>query len=110
MREALRLYRELLPDQKRVLGPDHPETLLTRYDIAYWTGEAGDARERYGYATSCSRTGSASSDLITPPRWGRATASPAGPARRGTRARRCGCTANCSRTGSASRGPTTPKR
>jgi hypothetical protein len=28
--EALRLFRELLPDQLRVLGPDHPETLRTR--------------------------------------------------------------------------------
>ena len=24
---ALRLFRELLPDQERVLGPDHPDTL-----------------------------------------------------------------------------------
>ena len=43
--EALRLYRELLPDRQRVLGPDHPDTLGTRHDIARWTGEAGDARE-----------------------------------------------------------------
>ena len=66
--EALRLYRELLPDQERILGPDHPDTLRTRYDIAHWTGEAGDAREGCGYAASCSRTGIASSDLITPTR------------------------------------------
>ena len=44
-REALRLYLELLPDRQRVQGHDHPETLTTRFDIAYWTGEAGDARE-----------------------------------------------------------------
>jgi hypothetical protein len=33
---ALRLSRELLPDQERVLGPDHPDTLTTRGNIAYW--------------------------------------------------------------------------
>ena len=66
--QALRLYRELLPDRQRVQGPDHPDTLTTRHDIACLTGEAGDARERCGYAASCSRTGSASSDLITPTR------------------------------------------
>ncbi len=27
------------------LGPDHPDTLTTRYNIAHWTGEVGDARE-----------------------------------------------------------------
>ncbi len=35
---------------KRVLGPDHPNTLTTRGDRARWTGEAGDAaaaRDQY---------------------------------------------------------------
>ena len=27
----------------RELGPDHPDTLTTRHDIAHWHGEAGDA-------------------------------------------------------------------
>uniref|UniRef100_UPI002AD250D6 tetratricopeptide repeat protein n=1 Tax=Frankia sp. Cr1 TaxID=3073931 RepID=UPI002AD250D6 len=40
--EALRLFRELLPDQERVLGPGHPDTLTTRNNIAHWTGQAGD--------------------------------------------------------------------
>jgi hypothetical protein len=31
---VLRLHRELLPDQERVLGPDHPDTLATRTNIA----------------------------------------------------------------------------
>ena len=44
-REALRLFQALLPDQERVLGPDHPDTLTTRNNIAYWTGECGDAGE-----------------------------------------------------------------
>jgi len=43
-RGALRLFRELLPDQVRVLGPDHPDTLTTRGNIAAWTGQSGDAR------------------------------------------------------------------
>ncbi len=29
--------------RERVLGPKHPETLLTRSGLARWTGEAGDA-------------------------------------------------------------------
>ena len=44
-REALRLFTELLPDQERVLGRDHPDTLTTRNNIAGWTGSVGDARE-----------------------------------------------------------------
>ena len=39
---ALRLFRELLPDQARVLGPDHPDILTTRGNIAAWTGQCGD--------------------------------------------------------------------
>jgi hypothetical protein len=44
-REALRLFRELLPAQVGVLGPDDPDTLLTRHQIAFWTGEAGNLGE-----------------------------------------------------------------
>jgi hypothetical protein len=33
----------LLPAIERVLGPEHPDTLHTRGDIARWTGLAGDA-------------------------------------------------------------------
>jgi tetratricopeptide (TPR) repeat protein len=40
---ALRLSRELLPDQERVLGPGHRDTLTTRANIAHWTGQCGDA-------------------------------------------------------------------
>jgi hypothetical protein len=43
VRAALRLARELLPDQERVLGADHPGTLSTRNNIAIWTGQT-DAR------------------------------------------------------------------
>ena len=37
------MFEELLPDRVRVLGPDAPYTLRTRRNIAFWTGEAGDA-------------------------------------------------------------------
>lgn len=26
-------------------GPDHPDTLATRGNVAYWTGEAGDTSQ-----------------------------------------------------------------
>ncbi|GAB3236504.1 hypothetical protein GCM10027447_34930 [Glycomyces halotolerans] len=26
-----------------MLGPDHPQTLMTRYNLAFWRGQAGDA-------------------------------------------------------------------
>ncbi|MEU7642099.1 tetratricopeptide repeat protein, partial [Streptomyces sp. NPDC039016] len=35
---------ELLSDRERVLGSDHPETLTTRADLAWWRGQAGDPR------------------------------------------------------------------
>ncbi|MEU8004404.1 tetratricopeptide repeat protein [Catellatospora sp. NPDC049111] len=35
-------YEQLLTDRLRVLGPDHPDTLVTRSNIAYWQGAAGD--------------------------------------------------------------------
>jgi hypothetical protein len=31
----------LLPIQERVLGPEHPETLSARRNLAYWTEQAG---------------------------------------------------------------------
>ncbi|WP_234374945.1 tetratricopeptide repeat protein, partial [Streptomyces sp. NRRL WC-3605] len=34
---------ELLADRQRVLGPEHPDTLSTRFYLARWRGEAGDA-------------------------------------------------------------------
>ena len=33
----------LLPIRERVLGPEHPDTLTTRHELARWTGQAGDA-------------------------------------------------------------------
>ena len=34
-------FRDLLADELRVLGPDHPETLIARGNFAYWVSEAG---------------------------------------------------------------------
>jgi hypothetical protein len=39
---AITTYRGLLADSRRVLGPDHPDTLLLRSDEAWVRGEAGD--------------------------------------------------------------------
>jgi len=41
-REALRLFVALLPDRERVLGADHPDTLTTRSNVAFWTGRVRD--------------------------------------------------------------------
>jgi hypothetical protein len=37
------LFASLLPVLERILGPEHPDTLVTRHELARWTGEAGDA-------------------------------------------------------------------
>jgi asparagine synthetase B (glutamine-hydrolysing) len=38
-----RTFADLLEHVTRVLGPDHPDTLATRNNLAGWRGEAGDA-------------------------------------------------------------------
>ncbi|MGH3671816.1 MAG: tetratricopeptide repeat protein [Pseudonocardiaceae bacterium] len=42
---ARQLVQDLLQDMQMVLGPDHPETLRTRSNLAWVTGETGDAAE-----------------------------------------------------------------
>ncbi len=42
MTGAARAFAELLNDQVRVLGPDHPDTLTTRHDLAFWQKELRD--------------------------------------------------------------------
>jgi hypothetical protein len=37
--EAAAAFEELLADRLRVLGPNHPDTLTTRHEIARWRGE-----------------------------------------------------------------------
>ena len=44
------LQQRVLDARGRVLGPEHPDTLAARGDLALWTGEAGDqaaARDQY---------------------------------------------------------------
>jgi NACHT domain/Tetratricopeptide repeat len=41
---GLELCQQLLPDQERVLGKDHPQILTNRNNIAGFTGQSGDVR------------------------------------------------------------------
>jgi Tetratricopeptide repeat len=44
------LYRRVVEAREQVLGPEHPDTLAARADLAWWTGVAGDAaaaRDQY---------------------------------------------------------------
>jgi Tetratricopeptide repeat len=43
--EAVAQFQQLLTDQTRVLGADHPATLTTRSNLAHWLGEAGRIEE-----------------------------------------------------------------
>jgi hypothetical protein len=36
--EAVAEFQTLLEDRRRVLGPDHPDTLWTRNTLAFWLG------------------------------------------------------------------------
>ncbi|WP_316763139.1 FxSxx-COOH system tetratricopeptide repeat protein [Streptomyces herbicida] len=36
-------FHQLTTTADRHLGPDHPDTLITRHDLAHWQGRAGDA-------------------------------------------------------------------
>ena len=40
---ARNLCRQILADRERALGPEHPDTLTARAELAHWTGEAWDA-------------------------------------------------------------------
>src|SRR6266568_7390633 len=42
---ALHHSQQELPLRRRIQGPDSPDTLITRYDIAFWTGESGHPAE-----------------------------------------------------------------
>lgn len=40
---AIDHFRHLVSAAQHHLAPDHPDTLTTRHDLAYWRGKAGDA-------------------------------------------------------------------
>ena len=110
--EALRLSsRPLLPDQERVLGRDHPDTLTTRNNIAAWTGKTGDAREALRLSPGPA-AGPGAGAGPRPPRHAQDPQQHRGLDRRdGRRAgRRCGCSRPCCRTRSGCWAATTPTR
>ncbi|WP_062985324.1 tetratricopeptide repeat protein [Nocardia anaemiae] len=39
---AITELNQLLTDQRRILGADHPDTLATRYSLAYWHGDSAE--------------------------------------------------------------------
>lgn len=43
MAGAVAAFEKLLSDRERVLGPDHPLTLLSQHDLAAWRVTAGTA-------------------------------------------------------------------
>ena len=79
------LQRRVLDAQERVLGPEHPRTLITRHDLARWTGEAGDPATAGTSTPSCCRCASECQARSTRTPWPPGTTSPAGPGRRGIR-------------------------
>jgi hypothetical protein len=38
------VYRQLLDEQFRTYGPEHPRTFDTRFRFGHWLGESGDVR------------------------------------------------------------------
>ena len=43
-RKVIGPIRELLANELRILGTDHPDTLVTRGHLALWTGKSGDSK------------------------------------------------------------------
>ena len=43
--EAMAAIETLLTDQRRILGEDHPDVLITRNNLAHWFGETGRVDE-----------------------------------------------------------------
>ena len=87
---AARDLCRLIADARRdndAYGPEAPGTPWTaRDDLAYWTGEAGDAagaRDQYAALAARARSGCWAPSTRTP--WTPGTASPSGPGRRGMR-------------------------
>jgi hypothetical protein len=70
-----------LPVYERVLGADHPDTLITRHSLARWTG----LRPGPGTCSPRCPSASGSSTLNTPTPWSPSTPSPTGPGRPATR-------------------------
>ena len=59
-------FEELLADQLRVLGPDHPDTLTTRRNLAPGGGGRGSRPAPPPRSSSCWPTGCGCSAPTTP--------------------------------------------
>lgn len=66
-RKALHHARRELRLRERTQGPEHPDTLTSRHNLAHWTGEAGDQAGRGICSRSCCPTSNESSAPST--RW-----------------------------------------
>ncbi|MFD0476507.1 tetratricopeptide repeat protein [Nonomuraea thailandensis] len=102
-------YAALLPTREHVLGAEHPETLITRGNLAHWTGQAGDAaaaRDQYAalLPTRERVLGAEHPETLTArgnlARW---------TGRRGTRPPPATSTPPCSPPANTSKAPNTPK-
>jgi hypothetical protein len=52
-RAARDLWEKITNGRYRDLGPEHPDTVMARLDLAHWTGHAGDpagARDQFASA------------------------------------------------------------
>ena len=79
-------FAALLPVLERVSGPEHPDTLTARANLARWTGQAGDpaaARDQFAALLPVRERVSGSERTQTPS--GPAATSPTGPGRQGMR-------------------------
>ncbi|GFJ85116.1 hypothetical protein Phou_092960 [Phytohabitans houttuyneae] len=65
---AAHAFEELLADNLRVLGPDHPDTLTTRGNIAYGRGRPGIRPVPPRRSRNCSPTVCGCSAQTTPTR------------------------------------------
>jgi hypothetical protein len=72
-------FAALLPISEQVLGPDHPDTLNARHNLALWTGNAGDAAAARTKTLPCWPFGSGSSARTTPTPWPPGTTMGTGP-------------------------------
>ena len=89
------LQGRVLDARERVLGPEHPETLTTRYQLAYWTGLAGNPAGARDLLAAVAPVASASSAQNTKTPWPPAATSPAGPEMQGTRPWPGTCSPSC---------------
>ena len=100
----------LLPIRERVLGTEHPDTLIARHELAYWTGEAGDAAgARDQFADLLPIRERVQGTEHRGALFAR-TNSPTGPGRRGMRPGPATSSPTCCPSASGSRAPSTPTR